>query len=110
MDRLILDERIYWEDRTLAELTAAQVCRELGMQLPPKVRFFHPSPADEAQRLLGYYQHGSIFLNCRLSRKDLLRTVAHECRHYWQDRQPKLRGLKHEVLERDARIYELGDF
>jgi len=111
MDRLILDDRINWEDRTLAEITAEKVCREeLAMRQVPEIKFFHPSDADRKIGLLGYYSHASIFLNCRLSREELLRTVRHECRHAWQDRQPRFRGLKHGVCERDARIYEVSDF
>ena len=110
MDRLILSDRIRSEDRTLAEITAAQVCQELGMRQIPEIKLFHPSSADEAQRLLGYYRLGVVYLNCRLSQKELLSTVRHECRHAFQDTRPELRRLSHNSLERDARIYEMSEF
>jgi len=111
MDRLILSDRIRSEDSILAEMMAEKVCREeLGMRQVPEIKFFLPSDEDRKIGLLGYYSRESIFLNCRLSREELLRTTRHECRHYWQARQPKLRGLKHELCERDARIFELSDF
>jgi hypothetical protein len=103
MDRLILNDRINWEDKTLAEITAEKVCHELGMRQVPKIKFFHSS-------ILGYYRLGVVYLNCHLSREELLCTTRHECRHYWQDRQPRFRGLGHELCERDARIYEVSDF
>lgn len=110
MDRLILDERIRCEDNILAEITAEKVCRELGMRQVPAIKFFHPSDEDRKIGLLGYYSHGSIFLNCRLDQKQLIRTTRHEARHAYQDTRPELRSLKHELSERDARIYEMSEF
>lgn len=90
--------------RAAAEAMAAFVCEDL--ELPPVEVVWY----DSASGVRGAYVAigdgpQAVGLNARCSPRQVARTVAHELRHHWQDRQGILSGEAGPDLERDARRY-----
>ena len=90
--------------RAAAEAMAAFVCEDLELE-PCGVLWY-----DAAAGVRGVYvaiggAAPVVALNSRRSPRQVARTVAHELRHHWQDRQGILSGEAGPDLERDARRY-----
>lgn len=90
--------------RAAAEAMAAFVCEDLELE-PCGVIWYEGSSGVWGVYVAIGGAAPVVALNSRRSARQVARTVAHELRHHWQDRQGILSGEAGPDLERDARRY-----
>jgi hypothetical protein len=96
-------------ERWLGNGAETLFCRRLKEPDMPPLHFIVPDAFGEHQSedpVLGFYHRRQIFIRSGLQERDLILTVAHECRHAFQARTGKY-CLNKDFRESDAKIYEL---